>query len=155
MRHGAWLNAVPERPAGDKSKQPRLSRREQLKAARKGSPRTRADDQDDGWEPQMPPLGAAGYLAGILWEVGPAMAAGMGAGPVTHAELRAWQQNTGVELAPWEARFLRRLSIEYLAESHKAEKANRPAPWQASADASDRAAVAKSLQQSLMELTNL
>ncbi len=79
----------------------------------------------------MPPIDGADYLLGYLFEIGPTIAAGMGAGPITHGELRAWMDNVGVELQPWEVRFLRRLSHEYLAESHKAEKRDARAPWNA------------------------
>jgi hypothetical protein len=54
----------------------------------------------------------------------------MGSGPITHEEMRAWQQNAGIDLAPWECRLLRRLSEQYLAEAHKAEKEGAPPPWQ-------------------------
>lgn len=84
----------------------------------------------ESYMPEMPPVEGGGYLLGYLWEIGPTIAAGMGAGPITHQELRAWQDNTGVVLQPWEARFLRRLSLEYLSAAHKAEKGHCPAPWQ-------------------------
>lgn len=117
VRHSAWLNAVPERPKNDQSEAPRRSRLEQ----------SRKDDD----QPDMPPIEEAGYLLGYLFEVGPTMAAGGYPGPVTHEELRAWMDLTGIELQPWEVRFLRRLSHEYLAESRKAEKRDCPAPWRA------------------------
>lgn len=75
--------------------------------------------QKDGITPRMPPL-SVGYLVDYLWEIGPTMAAGMGEAPITHGELLAWQENTGIELESWEARLLRRLSIEYLNQSHLA-----------------------------------
>jgi len=79
--------------------------------------------------PVMPPLAGGSYLVGYLLEIGPTLAAGGYPGPITHEELRAWQANTGIELQPWEIRFLQRLSNEYLSESHKAEKRDCPAPW--------------------------
>jgi hypothetical protein len=79
----------------------------------------------------MPPVEGGEYLIGYLLEIGPTVAAGMGAGPITHGELRAWMDNIGIELEPWECRLLRRLSGDYLAESRKAEKADCPAPWRA------------------------
>jgi hypothetical protein len=36
---------------------------------------------------------------------------------------------TGVDVLPWEARLIRRLSGEFLSQSHKAEKPDCPAPW--------------------------
>lgn len=53
----------------------------------------------------------------------------IGDGPITHCELRAWQENTGIELQPWEARTLRSLSNDYLFESIAARKYDRAAPW--------------------------
>lgn len=88
----------------------------------------RLDRKDDAYHPDMPQVSAP-YLVGYLFEVGPVMPAGMGAGPVTHEELRAWQAGTGIELQPWEFRALRGLSQEYLTESHQAEQPDRPAPW--------------------------
>jgi len=57
------------------------------------------------------------------------MSGGMAPGPLTFSEIDCWCNRTGVDLAPWEARALRRLSIAYLNESHAAEKRDRPAPW--------------------------
>lgn len=79
--------------------------------------------------PDMPPLERGGYLLGYLMEIGPTLAAGMGAGPITHQEVLAWQALTGIALQPWEMRLLRRLSGEYLAESHRAEKLGCVPPW--------------------------
>lgn len=69
------------------------------------------------------------YLVGYLYEVGPAMSGGMGESPLTHTELRSWQENTGIELESWEVRAMSRLSKEYLSESSKATKPDAPAPW--------------------------
>jgi len=79
----------------------------------------------------MPPLDGVAHLLGYLYELGPTMAAGMGAGPITYSEIRAWMESVGVDLQPWEVRILRRLSLIYLNESHKAEKRDCPAPWRA------------------------
>lgn len=61
------------------------------------------------------------YLVGYLFDVGPVTATGMGAAPVTYAELNAWQQATGIELCAWEASTLRLLSLAYLAATQAAE----------------------------------
>jgi len=134
VRQSAWLNATPERPKNDKSDKPRLSRRESLKN-----------------EPDMPPVEGAGYLLEYLWEIGPAVSTGIGAGPVSHEELLAWQSNTGIELSAWEARTLRRLSCDYLSESHAAEKRDAKAPWRP-ADAKPEIS---DTQQALRALANL
>ncbi len=81
------------------------------------------------YQPDMPSVEGADHLIRYLWEIGPTMAAGMGAGPITHGELLAWQMLTGIKLEPWESRFLRRLSQEYLVESQRAEKRDARPPW--------------------------
>lgn len=115
MRHSAWLGAVPEAAPGARADAAKLSRRERI-------------ERDCG-EIEMPPFDDGEYLIGYLYELGPTVAAGMGAGPVTFAEMAAWQAARGFELEPWEARLLRRLSVDYLAESHRATERNCPPPW--------------------------
>lgn len=115
VRHCAWLNAVPEKAEGDKSTSPEVSRREALK-------------QGGSDEPEMPPCDTP-HLVAWLFEIGPTLPAGMGEGPLTHGELHSWQLNTGITLHSWEARLLRRLSLDYLTESHKARARDCPAPW--------------------------
>lgn len=79
----------------------------------------------------MPPLEGGDHVLEHLWAVGPVL----GEGPVTHAELRAYQDNTGVEMTEWEVQTVRRLSIEYLNESRRATKRDCPPPWRESCDA--------------------
>lgn len=115
VRHVAWLNAVPEKAEGDTSKEPEVPRRESLKKS--------------GIEvPEMPPCDAP-HLVAWLFEIGPTLPAGMSDGPITHGELANWQANTGITLHSWEARLLRRLSLDYLDQSHKARARDCPAPW--------------------------
>ena len=83
----------------------------------------------------MPPIGlfvnlGVGYLIGYLFEIGPTQATSGGVGPITHVEIQTWMELIGIELQPWEVRFLRKLSYDYLDESHKAEKEDRPPPWE-------------------------
>lgn len=79
----------------------------------------------------MPPLEFGRYLVDYLFEIGPTLIAGMGSAPITHGEIAAWQCNTGIALTSWEARVVKRLSIEYLNQSHKAQKRDCPPPWAA------------------------
>jgi hypothetical protein len=144
VRQSAWLNTAPERAKNDKSEGPRLSRLESMRKTR----------NDENYQPDMPTVDAE-YLIGYLWEVGPTMAAGGYPGPVTHEEILAWQKLTGVELQPWEMRFLRRLSGEYLLESHRAEKADCPEPARHSATRVDLESVARGMQRALKEMANL
>lgn len=115
VRHAAWLNTTPDKPEGDKSTTPEVSRSEYYKR-----------DGEDALE--MPPCDAY-YLILYLFELGPTVAAGMSEGAIGHSEVHAWQANTGIELNAWETRCLRRLSMVYLSESFKAKKPDCPAPW--------------------------
>nr|WP_277923477.1 hypothetical protein [Sphingomonas sp. TREG-RG-20F-R18-01] len=78
----------------------------------------------------MPPAPAY-HLVEYLIEMGMSEAAGMGMVPLSWREINAWCDRTRVDLAPWEARLIRRLSTEYLAESRRAESENAPPPWRA------------------------
>ena len=51
--------------------------------------------------------------------------------PIDSQRLVLWQQETGIELQPWEAQGLRRLSRAYVAESAAAEDFECPPPWSA------------------------
>lgn len=106
---------MPEKAEGDTTKTPEVSRRE-------------AQKNQGITDPDMPPCDAP-HLLGYLFEIGPTLAAGMGEGPLTHGEIASWQANTGIELQAWEARLLRRLSIDYLNQSHKARARDCPPPW--------------------------
>ncbi len=79
-------------------------------------------------EPPLPPL-VAQHVYDWLMEVGPVEAGGMGQVPLSWTAIRDWAGLTFKRLTAWEARLLRRLSAEYLTESHAAEDHNRPAPW--------------------------
>lgn len=57
------------------------------------------------------------------------LANGMGASPLTWSEIGEWQRQTYVELSPWEARLIRKLSIAYVAMHSKAGDENCPPPW--------------------------
>lgn len=85
--------------------------------------------------PDMPPPGAAAHLVSYLYEIGPVSSGGMGAVVISWPEINAWQMATGIDLAAWEARGLRRLSQEYLAASHEAQAHDCPAPFSEQPDA--------------------
>ncbi len=118
----AWLQATPKPdprrfPNGKVPPTLKLvSRHERMKS--------------DGITPQMPP-NPAPHIIDRLIEIGLTEAAGMAAGPLSWQEIDAWCNRTGVDLPPWEARLIRRLSSEYLSESRKAEDENCPPPWRA------------------------
>lgn len=83
----------------------------------------------DHYWPELPPIDFGEHLVPILFEIGPGMPVGMGNGPLTFGEIDAWCRGMGIDLQPWERRWLRRLSIEYLNEGPKASKQFAPAPW--------------------------
>lgn len=84
--------------------------------------------QAEGIFPELPP-NPAPYLSDWLFEIGPSVPAGMGAGPIGWRDMEAWQSVVGVALLPWEGRLLRRLSAEFLDQSQKAKSIECPAPW--------------------------
>lgn len=77
------------------------------------------------------PDNPAPHLVDWLFEIGPAT----GEHPIGFADLVAWQDITGVELDPWEARTLRRLSAEYLAQRHASRDPGAPPPYSAGVQA--------------------
>jgi hypothetical protein len=83
-----------------------------------------------GIDPPMPPNPAPHILARLV-EIGITESTGMGPAPLSWRELSEWQNNSGIALAPWEARLLRQLSLAYIAEGRRAESENCPPPWRA------------------------
>jgi hypothetical protein len=118
----AWLHTAPEpeeKPAKkSKEKKDNLTRLEQI-----------LKERDDGVETVEMPACDAVYVIGYLFEIGPAVNNGFGRSSITQLEIEAFQRNTGIELESWEARLLKRLSIEYINESLAAVKEDRSSPW--------------------------
>lgn len=117
----AWLHATPKPPEGSKrakseAQQPKLSRLDQMKK--------------DGITAQMPPNPLPHILTRFI-EMGITESNGMGPSPLSWATIEGWQRITAVDLAPWEARLLRQMSLAYIAEGRKAEAENCPPPWRA------------------------
>lgn len=63
-------------------------------------------------------------------EIGPVDMFGGERAPLSWQSIRAWEASMQKKLRPWEARLLRRLSGDYLAESRAAEDEHRTAPWE-------------------------
>lgn len=78
----------------------------------------------------------------------------MGESALGYLEMAAWQAISGIELMPWEARLLRRLSGEYAAMRHKAEEQSCPPPYNGPVDdlAAMRARVAKQVDSAFSRL---
>ena len=144
MRQTAWLNAAPQRPP-EQDAAPQMTRLQRI----------RKQQKDEDFHPEMPPVETAQHLLGYLFEVGPSMPGGMSSVPITHQEIAAWCELTGITLGPWESRTLRRLSREYVGELNEATDPKRPAPWRGDMGEVDAAAVADSLRDSIRSLAKL
>ncbi|MDZ7894231.1 MAG: hypothetical protein U5M50_04240 [Sphingobium sp.] len=135
----AWLNAIPKPDARSK----------RAKQADQAAQISRLDDMKrQKVVPPMPP-NPMPHLIDRLVEIGLTEPAGMGAAPISWQSIIAWQQAVGVPLAAWEARLLRKLSTEYLAESRRAESENCPPPWRAPVTDHERETEAQRLQMVL------
>jgi hypothetical protein len=116
----------------------------------------RRDYENEEYEPEMPPVEACAHILRYLWEVGPVLAGGMAPAPITQQEIRSWQENSGVRLQPWEARWMRELSTVYLNELHKAEAPNRPPPWVSEGTARENLTrAAQSMRRAFAEMADL
>lgn len=114
----AWLNATPKLPEGVKrptNAPAPVSRVAQMKA--------------DDIPVRMPPNPAPHFIDRLV-EIGLTESTGMGGAPLSWGSIAGWQSVVGIELQPWEARLIRKLSVEYLAENRRAEEPACPAPWQ-------------------------
>ena len=103
-----WLDARPKPVKSPKKSKaspddpPSVTRREKLLA--------------DGADlPALDP-GPAAYLLEFLYELGPMHFSSMGEVPIGYEQIDAWERVTGVDLSPWEASTLRKLSIAYAVE---------------------------------------
>lgn len=116
MRQVAWLHAAPKARDG------------------KAGDKTRLEAMRERDETPLFPANPARYLTDWLFDVGPSCSGSMGEAAVSYQDLVAWQACNGVELLPWEAGLLRRLSSEYMAERRNAEEPARPAPYAGEVD---------------------
>lgn len=120
----AWLAATPKPPEGSR-------RAEQWDRVDPASKLSRAQRMGKAAaEAAMPPNPMPHIIERFL-EMGMVEAAGMGTVALSWSTIAAWSGMTGVRLCPWEARTIRRLSVEYLAEGRRAEDETCPPPWAA------------------------
>lgn len=115
----AWMGATPRPVRGSR-------RAETFDAAEATSRLDRMKSM--GINPPMP-RNPAPHIMDRFVEMGMVEATGAGTGPLSWREIHYWQSNTSVRLPPWEARLMRRLSVDYLAEQRRAEEETCPAPW--------------------------
>lgn len=116
MRQTAWLHSHPKDKNG------------------KAADKSRLETMKSKDQTPLIPVNPAPYLTRWLFDVGPIVTGAMGEAPVGYPDLLAWQELSGVELMPWEAKLLRSLSVEYLVERQKAEELGRPAPYAGEVD---------------------
>ena len=103
----------------------------------------RTEMKDDDYIPELPELSGYEHVMSYFFSVGPVLSGGNGPAPLTHLEIRAWQENTGNCLNGWEANLLKTLSIEYLAEFDAAKSPGAVAPFTAPLQINERADLAK------------
>jgi hypothetical protein len=78
---------------------------------------------------KLPDLEDAGYLVGLLSELGFVSSNGMGAQPVTWLEIDAWLRATQLDIPIWERLTLKEMSEVYASELSKASAKDAAAPY--------------------------
>lgn len=145
MRALAWWQSVPAPPESEKTDpkkapKPRKSRQQAL---------------GDDVQPDMPEIEPeTRYLLDTFMEAGPVSVGASGPTTLTWADIAAWSSGTSIELEPWEARLVRRLSSEYLSEARRAEAHDALPPW-VEAVLTPAAKTAVSLRDSIRGLKKL
>ncbi|MBB4858258.1 hypothetical protein HNO88_001577 [Novosphingobium chloroacetimidivorans] len=74
-------------------------------------------------EPVLP-ANSASHLTDWFFEIGPTSAEG----PISWQEIAAWSLMTSIDLDPWEASLMRRLSVAYMNQREEARKPSCPEP---------------------------
>lgn len=142
VRFMAWLGTAPQPKRGNN-----------VSDGEAPEPITRlAEMEARGAIPVMPPLSAPHIIA-YLMDVGPVEPAGMDVAAVGWSTIHNWRLETATPLPPWQARLIRRLSIDYVIEMRRARDPECQPPWvpstqerRATVDAKLRARV-RQLQQ--------
>jgi hypothetical protein len=84
----------------------------------------------DDLTPDMPPIRTP-WIIDHLMDLGPSEAGAMGPVPISWASIDHWQRCSGHDLPPWTTRLLRRLSVDFVAETVRAREPDCPPPWTA------------------------
>lgn len=84
--------------------------------------------QDRRESPVLPP-NPAPHITDWFMEIGPTFSTGMGERPIEWPDMDAWCNRVGIDLDPWEARTIRRLSKAYARQVFDAKKPDCPAPY--------------------------
>lgn len=82
----------------------------------------------------MPPVELAGHLLDAWHDMGRHAYGGMGPVPLCDRDIRAWCENIGLSLSPWEVRAVKDMSRAYLAEQSAAEDPLHSPPFGALED---------------------
>lgn len=80
-------------------------------------------------QPILLPPNPAEHVTDWLFDIGPVGSNGMSATEIGWEAIDAWCRRTGIDLDPWEARTIRRLSRAFAAQQHDARKPTCPAPY--------------------------
>lgn len=140
VRALAWWRAVPGEPPSKKPRPKVQIERVSRHAAR----------LDAGGVPDMPPVTPESmYLVEMLLDAGPIVSSTSGTRALTWRDFEAWERVTGADVRPWEARILRRLSNDYLAELNRAEAYDAPPPWEREATPEHRKRVSQHIKNVL------
>ncbi len=92
------------------------------------------------------------WIIDMLMDIGPSEPGAMGPVPSSWATIAHWQSCMGADLPPWLARLLRRLSVEFVAEGHRAREHDCPPPWTDVADGANRTTVSRKVTQAFRSL---
>ncbi len=87
---------------------------------------SRRDEFERDNHPVEMPECDAFYLIEYLFELGLTL----GEIAITHTELRAWMDNTGIDLSAWESRSIKNLSTAYLSGCHESRSVDSETPWE-------------------------
>lgn len=120
MRQLAWLGTAPK-PRTGKTPKPEPE----------SEPLTRLQRMAiDDLTPDFPPIRTP-WIIDHLMDLGPSEAGAMGPVPISWASIDHWQRCSCIDLPPWTARLLRRLSVDFVAETVRAREPDCPPPWTA------------------------
>ncbi len=70
-------------------------------------------------------VGPAWYLVEWLFDIGPLVAGS----PITYSEIESWSRVKNIEITPWEAHMMKRLSRAYEDQSIKSRSKTCPSPY--------------------------
>lgn len=69
------------------------------------------------------------HMIDWLMEIGPMVSGAMGSAAFGWSDMAHWSEMTGIELDPWEAKTLRRLSLDWVAQVNASREPNCPPPY--------------------------